>query len=305
MDREAYKALLDKIASDSRHLVEIQELLSIGPTRTLTISSSSIVVEIEELNCKFVWEPGDPRTAVAALVASGKYESTETTLLTYLAQHSNVILDIGANVGYYAVLLGLEIGETGQVYSFEPLPSSFSQLQTNVQINNLDSKVQCISLALSDSSGFATLHVPKVSGTSATSMQNLHPDEANSSFSIETQKLDDVVVRRDIGKIDLIKIDVEGAERLVFQGGWQSIQKSLPVIFAELLRKWSAGFGYHPSQVVDEFKSLGYRCFAVGTKLELVENITEETEETNFLFLTNSPEHSLLENGLRSIGLIR
>ena len=305
MEREAFKALLDQIAKDSSYLVELQELLSTGPARSLSISSSSIIVEIEELNCKFVWEPSDPRTAVASLVVKGVYESTETVLLTYLAKRCSVILDIGANVGYYAVLLGLEIGETGKVYSFEPLPSSFAQLQTNVQVNNLEEKVQCIPFALSDASGYATLHVPDVSGTSATSMQKLHPDEVNSSFTIETQKLDDVVVDLEISLIDLIKIDVEGAERLVFQGGWQSIQKSLPVIFAELLRKWSAGFGYHPSQVVDELGSLGYRCFAVGTEVTLVDNITEETQETNFLFLTNSSEHVLIEDGLRSIGLIR
>lgn len=304
MEREAFKALLDKIANESSYLVELQDLLSKGPARSLSISSTSIVIEIEELNCKFVWEPGDPRTAVAALVVTGEYESTETVLLTYLARRCSVILDIGANVGYYAVLLGQEMGETGKVYSFEPLPSSFAQLQTNVRVNNLDTKVQCIPFALSDTSGHATLHVPDISGTSATSMQKLHPDEANSSFTIETQKLDDVVVDLEISTIDLIKIDVEGAERLVFQGGWESIQKSLPVIFAELLRKWSAGFGYHPSQVVDELGSLGYRCFAVGTKITQVQNITEETEETNFLFLTNSAEHVLIEDGLRSIGLI-
>jgi hypothetical protein len=85
---------------------------------------------------------------------------------------------------------------------------------------------------------------------------------------------------------DFIKCDVEGAELLVFQGGLSTLATYKPIVFSEMLRKWTRPFGYQPNDMLAYFKKLGYSCFAVGEKgTHLITEVTEETVETNYVFL--------------------
>ncbi len=87
-------------------------------------------------------------------------------------------------------------------------------------------------------------------------------------------------------KLDFIKCDVEGAELLTFQGGLKTITKYKPIVFTEMLRKWSAKFNYHPNEIIELFKDIGYGCyFVVNDKLHEIKMMTDETIETNFFFL--------------------
>jgi len=259
------------------------------------------VLYSESLNAKFYWDANDPRTAVSSLVAQGVYEERETRILTHIVEQSRTTLDIGANVGYYAVVLGLALGKKSSLVAIEPLERASDQLTANLKLNHLEGKVTSIQVALSDSDGFAELHVPERSGSSATSLRSLHPSESELRVSVETRSLDSLVKEKAITNIDLIKIDVEGAEWLVLQGGWGVVTSYRPVIFAEMLRKWSAGFDYHPNIVLHALKDLGYSCFAVGDTLKPISEIKNETVETNFLFLTSSDRHLLLIESLCKI----
>jgi len=304
MNRTEFKATLDNLAQGGKYLSQLVESLNYGPSRYLEINNRGTYLHLVDLDVVFGWNAEDPRTAVASLFAIGEYEPIETKILTATAELSRTILDIGANIGYYAVLLGKILPPGSHLFSFEPFPSAYQQLISNVTLNNLNSKVTTLPIALSNTEGVVELHVPLVSGTSAASMRILHPDEKNNNVNVSARCLDNVVKEFDIENIDLIKIDVEGAEWLVFQGGWQTVEKNKPVIFAELLRKWSAGFGYHPNEVVSALQNIGYSCFAVGEVLTEIESITEETLETNFLFLTDSAEHNLISTVLREQKLI-
>ena len=298
MDRAQLKQVLDVLASNSATLRQIEVLMSQGPKRSLTVTSGQSVIHVDSLDSDFVWIPEDPRTATASLVAIGQYEPIETSLLCALARFSTVVLD------YYAVLLGKCVRPDGRVISFEPLPAAHHQLVTNVELNNLQRTVTCLPVALSNANGSAVLHVPAVSGTSATSLRILHPDESNLEVTIETKTLDSVVGDLHLDHIDLVKIDVEGAELLVMQGGWSTIQRTKPAIFAELLRKWSAGFGYHPNDLVTKLAELGYQCFAVGDQVRPIDEIDDDTIETNFLFLTDSTSHREMVGSLHELKLL-
>ncbi len=95
--------------------------------------------------------------------------------------------------------------------------------------------------------------------------------------------------------VDFIKCDVEGAELNVFRGGLKSIAKHKPIIFTEMLRKWSARYGYHPNAIIDLFHSNGYRCFVINQKmLSKVTKIDDDTVETNFFFLHKDKHASLI-----------
>ena len=85
---------------------------------------------------------------------------------------------------------------------------------------------------------------------------------------------------------DFIKCDVEGAELLVVRGGESTLVSHRPIVFAEVLRKWSKPFGYHPNDMLAFFCRLGYQCYAVRTSgVRVITEVTEETVETNYAFL--------------------
>jgi FkbM family methyltransferase len=304
MDRSEFKNVLDTTARGSAYLSNLCGLFGHGTLRELTISAAGLTLVLHDDESVFSWDAADPRTAVASLVVSGQYEPIETAVLQTLAKRSALVLDIGANVGYYAVRLGKVIPSNGRIFCFEPLPECFRQLTANIELNKLGHSVKALQFAISDCDGTAELHVPQVSGTSASSMRVLHPDETNQAIQIETRRLDGVLRDLDLRDVDLIKIDVEGAEWLALSGGWACIERDQPMIFAELLRKWSAGFGYHPDIVVRKLRDLGYQCFAVSNRLSLITEINDATAETNFLFLAKKPAHDVCLEDLERLGLI-
>jgi hypothetical protein len=82
-----------------------------------------------------------------------------------------------------------------------------------------------------------------------------------------------------------MKIDVEGAELLVLQGGRETLARHKPLMFMELLRKWAKPFGYHPNDVIALLSREGYRCYShQDGKLARFTEMTDESCETNFFF---------------------
>ena len=101
-----------------------------------------------------------------------------------------------------------------------------------------------------------------------------------------TDTIDLYVIKNNIKKIDFIKCDVEGSELFVFQGGIESIKKYSPVIFTEMLRKWALKFNYHPNDIINLFKNIGYNCYYSSSgSLKPIDIVTEDTIPTNFFFL--------------------
>jgi hypothetical protein len=126
-------------------------------------------------------------------------------------------------------------------------------------------------------------------------MRELHPEELNRIESVHALKLSTFISEFMPNGVDLIKIDVEGAELLVLESGWGAISKFKPVIFAELLRKWSARFGYKPETLKKKIEDLGYSCFEIlpKNKISLIQEIDELTISTNFLFIPDDKKSYL------------
>jgi FkbM family methyltransferase len=219
------------------------------------------------------------------LAVTGEYEVLETKILKFFASNSEIIFDVGANVGYYAIELSTVLRPSAMIHAFEPIPESFDQLQKNILLNSASSEVLCNQFAISNSEGKLLLYKPRISGSSASSARNLHPEESVDKVKVSMTTLDKYLLTNRLSNLDLLKIDVEGSELMVIEGALESIKTYQPVIFAELLRKWCAQFGYSPNQVLEILFPIGYRCFAVSEKLPEIFSISEETQETNFLFV--------------------
>lgn len=78
---------------------------------------------------------------------------------------------------------------------------------------------------------------------------------------------------------------------LLYGGGVESIKQYKPIIFCEMLRKWAKKFDYHPNDIIELLKNIGYSCYAIKENtLGYISQVTEDTMETNFLFLNESKE---------------
>jgi FkbM family methyltransferase len=266
-----------------RQLFDYVQIVAGTDVHEIRITADGVRFRLGDEDAELYCPPDEARVAPLEIMNFGAYEGPETRLLNALASQSKAMLDIGANIGVYSIRLALRFPEL-RVFAFEPIPTSFDYLQRNIAVNAVGERVRAFQYALSDHAGATTLYIAPHNGTNA-SLQNV----AGASDAIELPglmlTLDDWV--RSFGVApDLIKCDVEGAELLVFRGGLQTLRSHCPVVFSELLRKWAKGFGYHPNDMLELFRSIGYRCFAIGDGgIREIASVDDETPETNYVFV--------------------
>jgi FkbM family methyltransferase len=238
-------------------------------------------------NVKMACDKYDKRIIPIEILNFDTYEKEALDMILRLIENDSNVFDIGANIGWYSINIA-KTKKDVDVFSFEPIPKTYDYLVKNVSLNNI-SNVRPHNFGFSHrGEDLEFYYYPEGSGNA--SIANLSENNGAEKITCQVKKLDDFV-RTNKLKVDFIKCDVEGAELLVFQGGIETIKNQKPIVFAELLRKWSAKFNYHPNEVVKLFRNIDYRCFTAKSE-RLIEffKMDDQTTETNFFFL-HSKKH--------------
>ncbi|MGZ4938529.1 MAG: FkbM family methyltransferase [Halobacteriota archaeon] len=175
----------------------------------------------------------------------------------------DIVMDVGANIGYYSLVAARCVGEKGRVYAFEPDPINFGMLTKNVNANAF-TNVVTIRKAVCAATGTAQL-LQKKASTHSLFDHPLAPTKQ--SVQVETVAMDDflsTLSHEDQQRVTLVKIDAEGAEPLILEGLASFIKrKSALIIICELI----PGFYTpdHPSRnvrapadLVSLFRTLGF-----------------------------------------------
>ncbi|HSC28323.1 MAG TPA: FkbM family methyltransferase [Vicinamibacterales bacterium] len=163
------------------------------------------------------------------------YERGATELLLRVLQPGHVFVDVGANAGYFTVLAALRVGDNGRVYAFEPNPAMCSRLRRHVEENAVASRVVVSEVALgaldesvdlylscrSDNPGLSSVKLIEA----AVARGDMRPD---AKIPVAARTLDTWLADAVPLRIDLIKIDVEGAEMDVLAGMEQTIGRLRP-----------------------------------------------------------------------------
>jgi FkbM family methyltransferase len=140
----------------------------------------------------------------------GVYEPGITALVKREVKEGDVVLDLGANVGYYTLLFAKLVGETGKVFAFEPDPRFFSLLKKNVEINGYKNVI-LEQKAVTNRTGMMRLFLEEGTYT-------VHESEGGrESIEVESVSLDDYFSLFQKG-IDFIKMDIEGSEGYAIDG---------------------------------------------------------------------------------------
>lgn len=224
----------------------------------------------------------DERLIPLEILNFGDHEAQELKMIRRFLKKDSIILDIGTNIGWYVLNLAKNVPQ-GKIIAFEPMPQTFEYLKQNVKLNNIKN-VKLYNFGLGDKTGGRVFYYyPTEAGS--TSLKDLHDEIKKIRIKCPVKRLDDFIDRL-TSKIHFIKCDVEGAELSVIKGGLKTIQKHQPVLFLEMLRKWSAKFNYHPNQIIKILDSVGYECYYIkGDKLIKIKKIDEKTKATNFFFI--------------------
>lgn len=164
------------------------------------------------------------------------------------------VVDVGAHIGLYTVLAAEKVGSTGRVIAIEPAPKNYEQLQEHILLNNFNN-VTAVPMALSDHTGLEKLYIASLSICNSLN-PNVVPQEkrTDSYVKVKVDTLDDLLKSLNIKKIDILKIDAEGAELQVLRGAEETLKNNpdLKIIAAS----------YHYLNEIKEVKNfLGKRGF--------------------------------------------
>lgn len=180
------------------------------------------------------------------LFLEGERFVLERRILRQLAFPGATVVDVGANIGYIALIFAKAVGPNGCVICLEPIPDNLVELRRNVELNKL-SHVEILPIAAGDSNG-RTAMTQGLNGVIA---------GPGGDLEVEIRRLDEL----GLAKVDLIKIDVEGFERSVLAGASAVLREHKPALFVEIHPRLVPDAG-DPQAILDDLRSLGYFRFA-------------------------------------------
>lgn len=229
-----------------------------------------------------------------------RHERETTHHLDTLVKPGMVLLDIGAHVGYYSRRFARRVGESGKVFAFEPHPRTFALLSSNiVRYKN----VTPVRAAVAETAGTAELYDYLIMSASG----SLHYDESLldlqkstignadiapriagdfpvQKFQVETLVLDEYLPAQGIEQVDIVKIDIEGAEIGALRGMQKTIHRSPAlIVIMEYNPHALKAFDFDPAQALAEVEGLGFNHVQVIEKNGVLTNITGNPTAVNDL----------------------
>jgi len=199
----------------------------------------------------------------------GKYaaEKLETTIFETHLKSDMTVVDLGANLGFYSLLVASIVGPKGKVFAFDPSPTNIELIKLSVKENNF-SNVVVVEAAVSDHVGKSELCLSPFYN-SEHSLFGYHyssgPCKNNKEITVDVITLDHYL--KNIIKnnhVDLIKMDIEGSESQALKGMKKTIDENENLIL--MTEFWPNGFknaGSNPREFLEELERLGFRIYHI------------------------------------------
>jgi FkbM family methyltransferase len=196
------------------------------------------------------------------LYVAGCIEPNEFVFLDRVLAPGMVFVDAGANDGLFSLFAARRVGPTGQVWAFEPSQREFGRLTCNVEGNGLGN-VRAFPVALSDRNGAAVLRVAEDEHAGQNTLGEFAYDTGLlRQDRVPLCRLDDLAAGEELRRLDVMKIDVEGAELAVLRGAEELIRKFKPVLLLEANDAALRHQGGSNEVLADYLRSCGYTVYA-------------------------------------------
>lgn len=249
---------IDDIETLRRHFMDSAEFKS--KIRGMCLFPESKWVATEVLGTYTQWIDLNDRF-VSQGCLDGCWEASETAWFSNRIAHGDTVLDIGANVGWFTLLAAKFGGRHAEIHAFEPRPDTARMLKRTISDNGLRDQVHVWEYALSNQWAELELCWSNNDGNPGNSFLATTPDHGGlaGKTKVFTAILDEFLP--EIAP-DIVKIDVEGAEPLVFMGAVNAIKRKRPPVLSELFpRQLEMVAGVSAKDYIGMMASLGYRCY--------------------------------------------
>jgi FkbM family methyltransferase len=185
-----------------------------------------------------------------------------------LVRRGDVVLEAGANQGYYTALFSRLVGRRGQVHAFEPVRATYQGLAAALARRH---NVVLDPRALSDAAGEVTIHVPLADPAQA-SLARHSAGSWKGEPEVVAQTCEAVTIDGYVGAggaIDFVKCDAEGAEMRILQGAAETLRRHQPLLHLEVNPDWSRDMGWEPADLARYLAPFGYRDFVLVEDLRV------------------------------------
>jgi FkbM family methyltransferase len=197
----------------------------------------------------------EDRNVSLALALHKTYETDISPMFPRVVKEGGTVIDIGANIGYYSVFAGKIVGDGGKIYAFEPEPANYALLQRNIELNGLRNVIT-VRKAVSNKSGIVRLYL---SGHAPDSHSTV--ERSKRFVDVECVTIDDFLSN---SKVDVIKMDIEGAEMLAILGMDRTIRENPGIkMFVEY---WPEGIklsGHDPTKFLTTLLGYGFQIYDI------------------------------------------
>lgn len=215
------------------------------------------------------------------------FEAFEIKLFEDILRPGMTVLDIGANIGIYALIAGDKVGKKGKVYAFEPVPENIKLLGHNLR-QNAAANVRIVRSAAGDKQG--SVDISLVKDSLATHYIGAHP---KNSIPVKVDTIDNFVKTHTL-KVDCIKMDIEGYEGFALEGAKKTLanNKNLKLL-TELSAKYLKRSGSDPKRVAGQLLDTFKYCYVIEEHKETITRIVDidgllDKNNNNFL-LSHKP----------------
>lgn len=234
----------------------------------------------------------------------GEFSESEAILFKSLVQKSDIVIEVGANIGTHTLVFSEIVGERGRVFCFEPQRVIFQTLCANLALNSV-TNVEAFWMASGKEEGFLT--IPDLDYNLDFNYGGISVDQFPNGSKVRIAKLDDVI---QVGRVKLIKIDVEGMEQEVLEGATRLISQCRPILYVEndrvaksesLLHTidsmgytmyWHLPLLYNPNNFDGNLENLYPGIMSINV-LCIPKEIPNELQEPAFIKITDFTKHVL------------
>ena len=213
----------------------------------------------------------------------GEFESRTTELVREFVKPGMNVLDVGANFGYFTLILARLVGPTGRVFAFEPTRAYRERLLWHLKQNDVTDRVVVLDYGLSDKDETRVIHIGDSSAT-------LHPaadEAAKGSETIRLRPLDRVADELALPRIDLVKVDIDGHEPFFLAGAKEFLAARRPALVMEFSQNNLATFGSDVVALKDQLERLGYELCSEKTGQPFATQNAFLVECGNYAFSAN------------------
>lgn len=261
------------------------------PLRNAVLFNRPLTVSFGEIRVHLA-----PRGGTAGDFWAGlRCEKHEVTFILGVLHPGMIFFDVGANAGLFAISAAKKIGEEG-VFAFEPCSSTYGLLQHNLRLNHLAS-VNTVKTALGESVGTGVMQVNFRGKDGLNTLgKAIHPDSrvvGHEDVPITT--VDDFMKEHKIPRVDVMKVDIEGAELMFFHGARTLLQRpDAPLILYEGFGFLTRGFGYHPVEILWFLESCGYTLLLLNGETGAISKLNPDYQYDSMVIAVK-PGHPAYE----------